>query len=199
MNASCPVCGEGCLVRETRAEGFEYQGATLSADLTEEYCDSCGTLMQAPAVIRENARNKQRAKNVHDKLLSGEEIYAFRDKYKITQKLAAQLLGGGPTAFAKYEADEISHNTSMDRLLRLCLSEPLNILRLAEITRSDLLPETVVAIQTCMVEIIDSHVNSKRWVGAFSRTREAVNHHSYNTGAVVSLSDYATNMDKMAA
>jgi HTH-type transcriptional regulator/antitoxin MqsA len=201
MNASCPVCGEGHLVRETRTESFEYQGAALSADLTEEYCDSCGTLALTPAVIRENARNIQRAKNAHDKLLSGEEICAFRDKYKITQRLAAQLFGGGPTAFAKYEANEISHNASMDRLLRLCLSTPLNILHLAEITQSDLLPETLIAIRACMVEIIDDNVNARRWIGALARVGKAANHHLYNTGEgeVVSLSDHALNIEKMAA
>ncbi len=196
MNVSCPVCGEGHLVRETRVEGFEYQGAALSAELTEEYCDSCGTLAQTPVVIRENARNIQRAKNAHDKLLSGEEICAFRNKYKITQKLAAQLFGGGPTAFAKYEANEISHNASMDRLLRLCLSTPLNIPRLAEITQSDLLPETVVAIQT-----IDDQVNAKRWIGVFTRVGNAANHHVYNTGEgeVVSLSDHVSSKEKRVA
>jgi HTH-type transcriptional regulator/antitoxin MqsA len=132
MSANCPVCCEGHIVSETWPDEFEYKGVTLNASHTEEYCDACGTLLQSPETIRENVRNKQRAKNAHDGLLTGDKIRLFRESFGITQKFAALLFGGGQTAFAKYEADEIAHNVAMDRLLRLCIAEPKNILLLAK-------------------------------------------------------------------
>ena len=132
MSAQCPVCGAGQIVRDSLQEEFEHEGVTLCATRIEEYCDACGTLLQTPAIVRENARNRQRAKLAHDGLLCGEEIRAFRESLAMTQKLAAELFGGGASAFAKYEADEIAHNLAMDRLLRLCRANPENVLLLAK-------------------------------------------------------------------
>lgn len=150
MNSPCPVCGLGHIKSETGLREFEYRGATLTASHTEEYCDACGTLLQSPETVRENVRNIQRAKNVHDSLLVGEEIRAFRESFELTQRLAADLFGGGPTAFAKYECDEISHNVSMDRLLRLCMENPANIAELSAIARINLPNATVRLIHEAM-------------------------------------------------
>lgn len=49
------------------------------------------------------------------------------------------------------------------------------------------------------IQIVDEHVDAKRWVSAFeARTRDAVNQ-SYKTATVVSLCDYAQDKDKIAA
>lgn len=150
MNSPCPVCGLGHIKSETGLSEFEYRGATLTASHIEEYCEACGTLLQSPKTVRENVRNIQRAKNVHDSLLVGEDIRTFRESFELTQRLAADLFGGGPTAFAKYECDEISHTVSMDRLLRLCMKNPANIAVLSSIARIDLPNTTVRLIHEAM-------------------------------------------------
>lgn len=159
MNSPCPVCGLGHIKSETGLKEFEYRGATLTGSHTDEFCDACGTLLQSPETVRENVRSIQRAKNVHDSLLVGEDIRKFRDSFELTQRLAADLFGGGPTAFAKYECDEISHNVAMDRLLRLCMENPGNIAMLSAITGIDL-PNTTVrriheAIESKVREFLD--------------------------------------------
>jgi HTH-type transcriptional regulator/antitoxin MqsA len=131
MTATCSLCGEGNIVRDSWKKEFEHNGLQLSAEYVQQYCDGCGSLLQTPEVIRQNARNKQRAKNAHEGLLCGEEIRALRERFGLKQKAMATLFGGGPTAFAKYEADEIAHNAAMDKLLRLCLEDPQNLMRLA--------------------------------------------------------------------
>jgi putative zinc finger/helix-turn-helix YgiT family protein len=146
MSSTCPVCGVGHIVNETLLDKFEYLGSQLEALKTEEYCDSCGTLLQLPETIRANLRNVQRAKIVHDGLLTGDEISKFRDAFQITQLTASSLFGGGKVAFSKYECDEIAHNASMDRLLRLCILAPANILLLAEITDTVISKEIKAAI-----------------------------------------------------
>ena len=54
-----------------------------------------------------------------DGLLTGAEICALREKYKLTQSHAAKLFGGGPVAFSKYENDDVAQSEAMDNLLRL--------------------------------------------------------------------------------
>lgn len=146
MSKICQVCGEGHIIKVTENETFEYKSAQLTAEKTIQFCDECGTLMQSVAIVRENARNIQQAKNKHDKLLTGTEIKKFRDFFELPQKIACQLFGGGPTAFSKYEADEISHNIAMDRLLRLCMASPANLAILAKLTEIELPSETKLAI-----------------------------------------------------
>lgn len=142
MSATCPVCCQGQIVSESWQQEFKHQGVALFAEYTEEFCDACGTLLQSPKTVRENSRNKQRVKNSYDGLLDGSAIRDFREKYAITQKQAAGLFGGGPTAFAKYEVDEIAHNAAMDKLLRLAKKSPRLIFDLAELALVDLSPET---------------------------------------------------------
>lgn len=136
--SSCPVCGLGNIVIELSEQAFEYKNVMLTACRKDSYCDSCGTEIIDANSARENVRNIQRAKSVHDNLLSSEEIYAFRKKFHITQKMAASLFGGGESAFAKYESGDITHNISMDRLLRLSILNPHNIFDLAEIAKVEL-------------------------------------------------------------
>lgn len=146
MSTICQVCGEGHIIKNKTNETFEYKSQQLTAEKTVQFCDECGTLMQSVAIVRENARNIQQAKNVYDKLLTGTEIKNFRDFFELPQKIACLLFGGGPTAFSKYEADEISHNVAMDRLLRLCMASPANLVILAKLAEVELSTETKAAI-----------------------------------------------------
>lgn len=152
MSALCPVCGEGHITRDTWKAEFEYQGTVLFSEHTEEFCDACGTSLQTPEMLKENARSILRAKLAYDGLLNGEEIKEFRDYFGITQKTAAALFGGGPTAFAKYESNEIAHNVAMDRLLRLCKKWPDIIGRLAQIVNVDLPQGTKSVIRADLME-----------------------------------------------
>lgn len=132
MSASCPVCGQGQIKRESSLEEFEYRGSMLTADRIEEFCDACGTALQTPEIIRENVRSLQRARKHHDGLLGGHEIKAFRARYDLSQEVAARLFGGGKVAFSKYESDTVCQSEAMNTLLQLCIENPQNIAWLAE-------------------------------------------------------------------
>jgi len=114
-------------------------------------CPECSAQVETPdqidfnAVLVREAFLRERAAHKRQRgLLTGTEILAFRNRFGVTQKLAAQLFGGGPTAFAKYEAEDVVHNASMDRLLRLCIENPSDILTLAQ-QHEISLPVSVVA------------------------------------------------------
>ena len=59
------------------------------------------------------------AKKQYDELLSGHEIRKIREDLGIDQSEAYRLFGGGPTAFSKYENNDVIQSESMDTLLRL--------------------------------------------------------------------------------
>jgi HTH-type transcriptional regulator/antitoxin MqsA len=71
--------------------------------------------------MRANKRAVMAFRKQVDGLLSGADIAALRERYKLNQKQAARLFGGGPVAFSKYENDDVAHSEAMDKLLRLVL------------------------------------------------------------------------------
>ncbi|MDE0002405.1 MAG: type II toxin-antitoxin system MqsA family antitoxin, partial [Rhodospirillaceae bacterium] len=61
----------------------------------------------------------------HD--LSGDDIRAIRLGLELTQVEAGELIGGGPRAFAKYEAGAVQPSAAVRRLLRLLQADPAAI------------------------------------------------------------------------
>ncbi|MCP4701657.1 MAG: type II toxin-antitoxin system MqsA family antitoxin [Gammaproteobacteria bacterium] len=115
----CPVCGEGNLSMRQMKTELEYCGKQAMLPMLFEECDACGSEIVRDKEGRANKRTGLRFRKQVSGLLSGEEICAIRKQYNLTQALAAKLLGGGPTAFSKYENDDVAHSEAMDNLLRL--------------------------------------------------------------------------------
>lgn len=115
----CPLCGEGHLTPRSEETVSEYAGQSGTVTLRFAECDACGSEITGEADSRANKRAVLRFRKQVDGLLTGEEIRAIREKYSLTQTIAAKLFGGGPVAFSKYENDDVSHSESMDALLRL--------------------------------------------------------------------------------
>ena len=59
--------------------------------------------------------------------LSGDDIRSIRQGLGLTQVEAGELIGGGPRAFAKYEAGTVKPSASVARLLRLLEADPAAI------------------------------------------------------------------------
>lgn len=115
----CPICGEGHVTNHVQQIEHEYKGhkAMLASHFQE--CDTC---LSEFAGAREGKMSKRvimAFRKSVDGLLTGTEICALREKYKLTQTQAAKLFGGGPVAFSKYENDDVSQSEAMDSLLRL--------------------------------------------------------------------------------
>jgi len=115
----CPLCGEGHITPRTESTVTEYRGQESNVTLQYAECDVCGSEVVGDAEGRANKRAVLHFRKTVDGLLTGEEIRAIRDKYRLTQTQAAQLFGGGPVAFSKYENDDVAHSDAMDNLLRL--------------------------------------------------------------------------------
>jgi HTH-type transcriptional regulator/antitoxin MqsA len=120
----CPVCGEGVLQPHVGKNAVEYKGVHQEIDLHFSVCDACGSEQADPAQLRENKRAMVAFKKEVDGLLSGEEVCALRKRLGLTQAEAAQVFGGGPVAFSKYESNDVAQSDAMDRLLRLADALP---------------------------------------------------------------------------
>lgn len=142
-DSTCPACGEGTLQARVEAEAFEHHGKTGEIELHYAVCNHCGAELTNAEDARQNKRAMNAFKKSVDGLLSGEEIRDFRKGLRLNQKLAAQLLGGGPVAFSRYESEDIVQSAAMDTALRLCIASPSNLLTLAQHKEVELPQNTV--------------------------------------------------------
>lgn len=115
----CPVCESEQLIHieenvPLKAGDFEREMAMQATE-----CQSCGCSFYTPEQERFNKRQRLAFRKHAEGLLTGEEIRAIRQRHGLTQKQAAEIFGGGPVAFAKYEADDVAQSQAMDRLIRV--------------------------------------------------------------------------------
>jgi HTH-type transcriptional regulator / antitoxin MqsA len=115
----CPLCGEGHVAIHSEIVENEYKSQKTMLPLLFKQCDACGSDFAGAAESKMNRRALMAYRKQVDGLLTGEEITALRKQYKLTQGQAAQLFGGGPVAFSKYENDDVAQSEAMDTLLRL--------------------------------------------------------------------------------
>jgi HTH-type transcriptional regulator / antitoxin MqsA len=128
----CPICGQGALQARTYGRYMQHKGVNISVDgLQCDYCSDCGTEIASPEQLDLNAKiirdafivEREHIKREQN-LLTGAEVRRIREYLGITQKIASKLFGGGPTAFAKYEAEDVVQSAGMDKLMRLAAEVP---------------------------------------------------------------------------
>jgi len=122
--APCPICEEGPLVSVTAENEVTYKGHSRMLPLLISVCEACGSEQTTAQQARDNKRAMLAFRKEVDGLLTGAELRALRERLCITQTQAAQLFGGGPVAFSKYENDDVAQSESMDRLIRLAAEVP---------------------------------------------------------------------------
>jgi HTH-type transcriptional regulator / antitoxin MqsA len=122
--ALCPLCGEGHVTAQVEQVENEYKGKSALLPQHFKQCDHCGSDFAGAAEAKLNKRALMAWRKAVDGLLTGAEIVALRNQYNLTQAQAAQLFGGGPVAFSKYENDDVAQSEAMDTLLRLVRRSP---------------------------------------------------------------------------
>lgn len=120
----CPICEEGHLTVQVDKHPVEYKGVSEPLDSFYSVCDACGSEQADAAQTRDNKRLMVAFKKRVDGLLAGAELRERRERLNLTQKQAAQVFGGGPVAFSKYEADDVAQSAAMDKLLRVASELP---------------------------------------------------------------------------
>ena len=120
----CPICEEGNLNEKIGKNRVDYKGETTELDLHFSVCDSCGSEQANARQVRKNKRYMAAFKKQVDGLLTGSEVRSVREGLGLKQLDAAKIFGGGPVAFSKYEADDVTQSEAMDKLLRVAAKVP---------------------------------------------------------------------------
>ena len=128
----CPICEEGYLEAYEELDSVEYRGVTRELPLKYSECNACGSETATAKQSRDNKRAMVAFKKEVDGFLTGEEIIALREKWGITQQVAANIFGGGPVAFSKYEKNDVTQSDSMNKLLKVADRFPMVMIWLAK-------------------------------------------------------------------
>lgn len=115
----CPFCDGTNLSVVDSYNQHNVDGQSVSVPARSHGCADCGAVFGNGADMRFNARAMRAATKRLRKLLTGLEVRAIRERLGLTQAKAAELFGGGPVAFSKYESDDVAQSDAMNLLLRL--------------------------------------------------------------------------------
>ncbi|MFA6015677.1 MAG: type II TA system antitoxin MqsA family protein [Gallionellaceae bacterium] len=130
--STCPICEHSNLQARSYSRNMLHKGVNITAEgLLCDYCEACNIEMTSPDQIDHNVKvirsafiaERERVKREQE-MLTGAEIRLAREFLGITQKQASKIFGGGPTAFAKYEAEDVVQSVGMDKLIRLASEVP---------------------------------------------------------------------------
>ena len=120
----CPICEEGYLDSRIDLDRVEYQGHHAELELHYSICDTCGSEQANMDQLRINKRSMVEFRKKVDGLLTGSQVRSIRKNLGLSQAEAARIFGGGPVAFSKYEADDVTQSEAMDKLLRVVSNVP---------------------------------------------------------------------------
>jgi putative zinc finger/helix-turn-helix YgiT family protein len=123
---ACPMCGEGSLQpRADRQYVFRYlRRLHTVAGLEHAVCDRCGTSSYLPGQLARNKTRIEQAQREVAGYIGPQDILALRERYGLSQKLAARIFGGGVRAFSKWERGEVRPAEPTAKLMHLALADP---------------------------------------------------------------------------
>ena len=132
-----PVC-HGCkapMRRDVRPKTLSYKGASVVVEMAGWYCDGCDEGIHVGDDMKQSDRALNRLKAQAEGFLQSEEIRRIRKRLGLTQEQAGALVGGGPRAFQKYEADDLLPSQAISSALLLLDHDPsgLDVLRARQV------------------------------------------------------------------
>jgi HTH-type transcriptional regulator/antitoxin MqsA len=128
---TCPLCEEGLLHEHSELMEAKYKDRTEMRYTYFSVCTECGAEQASAKQVLKNKRDMIAFKKEVEGLLTGAQVRTLRERIGITQAQAAQVFGGGPVAFSKYESDDVMQSEAMDKLLRVAEAVPNAYAKLA--------------------------------------------------------------------
>lgn len=124
------------LKRDVRPFVVQYQGRKRTIDLPGWYPPkgNNGILVGDDMAAADQALAELKAEV--QGVLTASEVKAIRQRLKLSQRKAGELLGGGARAFQKYESGEVMVSRPMTQLLRLLERDPKRLKELMPIAEA---------------------------------------------------------------
>ncbi|MCW5822731.1 MAG: type II toxin-antitoxin system MqsA family antitoxin [Cyanobacteria bacterium TGS_CYA1] len=122
----CISCGKGKMLREIRNLSYTYKGQkTTIPKVGGEYCSNCNeSLHNAEESNYLSSAMLSFNKEVNSASVKPEFIIETRKKLKLDQKEAAEIFGGGPNAFSRYENGKTRPPIALVQLFKLLHNHP---------------------------------------------------------------------------
>ncbi len=124
----CPTCGIGNLAAATRDMPYTYKGkSTIIKTVKGRYCDDpdCGeVVMEMAESVRTTKQMLEFNKKVNAQLAPIDLIAGVRQKFRLTQKQAAEVFGGGTNAFSRYEGGKTKPPLALVKLFGILDKHP---------------------------------------------------------------------------
>jgi putative zinc finger/helix-turn-helix YgiT family protein len=118
-------------------------------------CNECGELILNPENEDENYVNAYNEYRKRKNLLFPEEIIELREKYDISQRQMAKILGWSHATLSRYETGALqsqSHNNEL-----VLLKNPENMLKIIERNKKNLNKQEYERIRSKVKKVIDDH------------------------------------------
>lgn len=129
----CSICGAGEMHPKFEQHIVSYNGQTDIVEHRSHFCVSCQSDFSTADDARENKRAMIRFRKMVDGIPLGVEIRGVRARGELSQQAAAEIFGGGPVAFSKYENDDLIPDDAMVNLLKLAIFDSTIIQKLRTI------------------------------------------------------------------
>jgi len=126
----CPECG-GAMHYERRADLLIYKDQERICKTLAWWCSRCGEAIFAGKALLARDRAFQQLKADVDQVLGPDDVAQVREKLRLSQRRAGEVLGGGPRAFQKYESGKQAVSVPMSNLLRLLARDPSRLREIA--------------------------------------------------------------------
>jgi HTH-type transcriptional regulator / antitoxin MqsA len=126
MTMKCVACGKAKMVRDTRNLTYTYKGeTTVIKAVAGLYCLSCNeSVHESDESQRLSESMLKFNKEVNSSIVNPLFISNIRKKLKLDQQEAAEIFGGGPNAFSRYETGKTKPPLALVQLLKLLENHP---------------------------------------------------------------------------
>lgn len=141
MSKVCPECG-GEMVRETRNVPYTYKNQVIEVKQPGDWCNACGEGVLTVTDIKATEKELHDFRAKIDGLLTSDEVRKIRKRIDMTQQVAAEIFGGGPNAFSRYERGVATQTKAVDCFLRILDKHKELVAEVKEIALTHYQPHT---------------------------------------------------------
>jgi putative zinc finger/helix-turn-helix YgiT family protein len=124
MTDRCLNCGEVAVEERVVTFAVDHNGKSANIQDRQMFCSACGNISYQGDQISAHEFAVASAVRELEGLLSADELYRIRVKYKLRQTDMEQMLSTGPKTWTRWERGKIPQSKAADKLIRVIAEEP---------------------------------------------------------------------------